>query len=120
MSAGGPYDLNLIQGGTYRRTFRFLEEGVARPLAGLSVASQVRKKESPSAALILDLEPYMTLAGDTLTLVLPGPVTAALRINDFASEAAWDLWLIEDGDPGEGPMLAGTATLDPSPTRFVP
>jgi len=118
MSAG-PYDLNLVQGGVYRRTFRFLDNDVARPLDGLTVRSQVRKKESPDAGLILDLAPYMSLAGDTLTFEVPGTVTAALRINDFKSgEAAWDLWLVENGDPGESPLLAGTATLDPSPTRF--
>lgn len=116
MSAG-PYDLNLVQGGVYRRTLRFLDDGVARPLDGLTVRSQIRKKESPDAGLILDLAPYMTLAGDTLTFEIPGSVTAALRANDF-KEAAWDLWLVAGGDPGEGPMLAGLATLDPSPTRF--
>lgn len=114
-----PYDLALVQGATYERSFRWKEGDVVQPLAGYTVKAQVRQKEDTSAQLLLDLGPYLTVANDTINLRIPATVTALLNPKLFR-KAAWDLFLIETADPTEAfPLLAGAATCDPAATQTV-
>jgi hypothetical protein len=112
-----PYDLALVQGETYTRTFTWKINGVVQSLADRTIKSQIRAKESISAALVLDLAQYMTKVGDEIHLRIPATVTAELSTRSFRT-AAWDLFLIETADPTEAEcILAGVATLDPASTR---
>lgn len=118
------FDLNLVQGETFGPvTFRDLIDGVAQPLAGLTVKSQIRRAESVTSALLLDLAQYIALDadGETLRLRIPANVTAALDSSPKVfKKAAWDLFLTDPSDPTEGRrLISGLATCDPAATQTL-
>ena len=115
------YDLELVQNSTYERAFSWKKNGVVQSLSGYAYHSQIRAKEDPESALLLDLAPYMArIEGDTkIRLRIPGSVLAGLDYKAF-KKAAWDLVLVNAADPTDRvTLLEGAARLDPG-TTVVP
>jgi hypothetical protein len=115
------YDLELVQNSTYERTFSWKKNGVVQSLTGYTHYAQVRAKEDPESALLLDLAPYLTRieADSKIRLRIPGGVLAALDYKAF-KKAAWDLILVNGTDSTDRvTLLEGAATLNPA-TTVVP
>jgi hypothetical protein len=121
-----PYDLELVQGQTYERTFRWKVDGAPQPLTGYTATAQARAKEDKNSALLVDLTQYLTRestgdagAGivDRLRLRVPATATLALTPKAFKATASWDLRLVNDNDPTDAFFLAeGAASLNASTT----
>lgn len=113
-----PYDLELVQGETYERTFRWKIDGAVQTLTGYTIRSQVRQRESTASTLLLDLAPYCTLEpdGQTIRLRIPANITAALTPRSFKA-AAWDLFLLAADPADTVRLLEGNASCDPAATE---
>lgn len=110
------YDLELVQGETYERTFRWLIDDVLQPLDGYAARSQVRARESTSSELLLDLTPYFSIVDNEIRLSVPAPITAALDPRKFR-RAAWDLFLVSADPNSTERLLEGAASCDPAATE---
>lgn len=115
-----PYDLPLVQGERFQRTFQWTDAGgVAQDLTGRSFKSQIRQKESVESLLLLDLTPFITIAADKLSLLLdvPGSATMGVEAKLFKDTASWDIYLWPAGAPDQAfCFLQGAVTLDPATT----
>lgn len=116
----GQYNLDMVQGATFERTFQWLIDGVAQNLTGYTFKSECRASESTTAALLLTLSDYMTLSGtDSIVLRIPANVTATLSPTAFR-KAHYDLFLIDTDDPTTAfPLVEGNVTLEPATTQTV-
>lgn len=115
----GTYTLAIVQGERLRRDFQRRTGDLPQSLAGMAYRAQVRQKESPQSALLLDLTPYLTLDVDgvTLHLSVPATVTGRLQAKAFRPESSWDLFLWPQESPDDAfLLLQGPVTLDPSST----
>lgn len=110
------YDLELVQGATYERVFRWLSDGVLQPLTGYSVRSQVRARESIASALLLDLTQYCVIEADEIKMTVPAQATAVLDPRMFR-RAAWDLFLVSPDPSSTFRLLEGAATCNPAATE---
>lgn len=118
-----PITLPFVQGQRFQRVLRWKSGDSYVTFAGRSWRSQVRAKESISSPLLIDLTPYITLAGDGLALLLdvPGTVTFELEPRNFKDSASWDLFTWPTGSPEDAVLVAeGPATCDPATTDLSP
>jgi hypothetical protein len=123
------YDLNLVQGETFSRTFAWrLADGTYANLNDYQLRAQIRQREDPRSALLLDLAGYMVVAnedasanggagdGKLLVLLIPGRITAPMESRQFKA-AAWDLFAIRTNAPDDSTrVLYGNARMDPAAT----
>lgn len=111
------YDLALVQGEDFVRSFRWKVDGLVQPLGDWVVHSQIRSKEDTTSTLLLDLSSHMTKADDWITLSLPGTVTALLPVAAFRrGTASWDLFLRNLTTGRRERILQGAVSLDPAVT----
>jgi len=117
------YDLPLVQGETFERTFAWRQPDDSYANLHLwDIRSQVRQKEYSKSTLLIELSDYMTVVdgdpddGKFIQLTLPGEVTAALEPKLFKI-AAWDLFLVLKTDLNRKErLLQGAVTMDPAAT----
>lgn len=100
------------------RRFRYEEAGVPLDFANQSWRAQVRRAESVTSALILDLTPYITLdPADSRALILSVPQSVTAELDATSTDAAWDLFVWTTGAPeGARPLIQGAVTIDPATT----
>lgn len=121
------YDLDLVQGETFIRTFAVTDDDAPFDFTLFTVRAQIRDKESTGGALLLDLSDYCTKAVDGLSvrLRIPANVTSEVDPKKFGkagatAKARWDLFAIETADPTNGRLiLQGAASCDPATTDTV-
>lgn len=124
------YDLALVQGETFERTFRWLEDAEPQTFDTFTIRAQVRAKEDPGSTLLIDLAEHITVessgeldapANDRLRLRVPANVTSELPLSAFRRDtAAWDIFAIRTADPTEGHLIIeGLALLNPAATDTV-
>ena len=114
------YDLALVQGETFERTFAWrLPDDSYVNFHLWDIRSQVRQKEYSKAPLLIELTDYMTVVdevtddGKFIQLTLPGLATADLDPKLFKI-AAWDLFLTNS--VREERLLQGSVSMDPAAT----
>jgi hypothetical protein len=106
----GTYHLLVEQGATLVRTITCAIDDPSFTWAGWSPRAQVRTVAAANGELLLDLTPYLSVAGPTITLLVPAAVTANLTRN-----GVWDLELAKDGTVVR--LLEGRVDLSPEVTR---
>lgn len=114
------YSLDLVANVRYRRGFRYKVAGEGWPLTGYSWRAQVRRKEAPDAALLVDLSPYLALDGADETLLwlnIPGSITGDIGEAKMPETANWDLFVWPTDNEDDAILLVqGPVTLDRSAT----
>ncbi len=111
-------------GVTWRRVFlRQDSQGSRLPVTGMSARMTVRARiggdelltiSTDAGTILLEVDEIEGSAVGTVTLIIPGPLTASLT----ASSGVYDVKLLsatEDGEPSARP-LEGTITFDPAVT----
>ncbi|MGW3491774.1 hypothetical protein, partial [Streptomyces sp. NPDC001054] len=91
--AAGEYDLLIEQGATCVRSWASAnDDGSDFSWDGWEPRAQIRTAASEDADLLLDLTPYLTADGSTISLTIPADVTETLHRG-----GRWDLEL-QQGD----------------------
>lgn len=109
--AAGAWDLQIEQGATFSETYTTTnDDGSPIDWTGWTPRAQIRVLAAPDAELLLDLTPYLMVAGTAITLLVPATVTAALT-----RSGRWDLELA-NGDTVMR-ILQGRALLLPEVTQ---
>lgn len=120
------YALTLVRGTTYTRVLSATIDGTPVDFRQWAAAGQLRAEDVPAAPVLLDLGPYLTpdvVDGTTLTLTIPGAVTATLPIAppvgrlrgplDVDDGPVYRIVLSRIADPGDvEPLLDGPVTID--------
>lgn len=126
------FDLELVQGETYTRTFAWRQaDGTYADFREYDLQAQIRQREDPRSQLLLDLAGYMVVAnedaeanegagdGKLLVLMIPGRITAPMEARAFRV-AVWDLFAIRTGSPDDSTrVLRGDARMDPAATDLA-
>jgi hypothetical protein len=106
----GTYDLLVEQGATLVRTINCDIDDPSFTWDGWTARAQIRSAAAENAELLLDLTPYLSVSGPTVTLLVPATVTATV-----SRSGRWDLELSKDGTVVR--LLEGRADLSPEVTR---
>ena len=86
--AAGDWDLRIEQGATLVQTFT-VTEPADHVWDGWSARAQIRTGPADSGELLLNLTPYLTVAGPVVRLTVPASVTQSLTRN-----GVWDLEMV--------------------------
>ncbi|MPY47146.1 hypothetical protein [Streptomyces acidicola] len=108
--AAGEHDLHLEQGATFYQTYTCGVGDSPMLWDGWSARAQIRSQAAESADLLLDLTPYLTIAGNKITLQVPASVTENLTRN-----GRWDLEMVKGAWVVR--LLNGAAIVSPEVTR---
>lgn len=106
----GTYNLLVEQGATLVRTINCDIDDPAFTWAGWVPRAQIRSAAADNGELLLDLTPYLSVSGPTVTLLVPATVTQTVT-----RSGRWDLELSKDGTVVR--LLEGRADLSPEVTR---
>lgn len=108
--AAGQFDLHIEQGATYVQNFTVID-APGFTWDGWTARSQIRSAPaSENGDLLLDLDPYLTVTGDTIRLALPAAVTEGLARN-----GVWDLEMVNGSTVVR--LLQGQARISLEVTR---
>lgn len=83
----GDWDLKIEQGATFVQTFTALDDGFSWD--GWTARAQIRSAPADSGDLLIDLTPYLTVAGPSVQIALPAIQTQTLTRN-----GVWDMELV--------------------------
>lgn len=105
LDAPAAVSLTIDQGAEYLREWEWQHDGATVPLDGYRATAQIRT--STGGSLLLDLDEFLSIADDKITLVLPATVTRAMT-----RSGQWDLFLIDSLDEDVAvKLMAGSVTL---------
>ncbi|MFD7705687.1 hypothetical protein [Streptomyces sp. NPDC059786] len=107
--AAGLLDLFIEQGATFAQSYTVIDDD-AFTWDGWTAAAQIRSSASSAATLYLDLGPYLTVDGPTISLTIPATQTATLTKN-----GRWDLEMTLDDTVVR--LLQGAVIVSPEVTR---
>jgi hypothetical protein len=106
--AAGDWDLRIEQGATFLQTYSVTDEGFAWD--GWTARAQIRSAPADHGDLLLDLTPYLTVAGADVRLAIPATQTQALT-----RSGVWDLEMVLGSTVVR--ILAGRMILSREVTR---
>jgi hypothetical protein len=106
--AAGHWDLKVEQGSTFVQTFTVTDDGFTWD--GWTARAQIRTAPADHGSLILDLGPYLTVAGAAVRIAVPASVTQTVDRN-----GVWDLEMVNG--PAVVRILQGRAIVSLEVTR---
>lgn len=104
----GVWDLVIEQGATFTQTYTVTDPGWTWD--GWTARAQIRALPADQGTLLLDLTPYLTVAGADVQLAVPADVTQTLTRN-----GVWDLEMVNGATVIR--LLQGRATVSLEVTR---
>lgn len=87
--AAGDWDLYVEQGATFVQTYTVIDDP-GFTWAGWTARAQIRSAPADSGDLLINLTPYLSIAGAAITLAVPASVTQTLTRN-----GVWDLEMVQ-------------------------
>jgi len=106
--AAGEWDLAIEQGATFTQTYTVTDPGWTWD--GWTARAQIRAAATDPSTLLLDLTPYLTVAGATVQLAIPASATQTLT-----RTGVWDLEMVNGATVIR--LLQGRATVSLEVTR---
>jgi hypothetical protein len=108
--SAGDWDLYIEQGATFVQTYTCNVDDPDFNWDGWTARSQIRSDAAENGELLLDLTPYLTITGATISVAIPASVTETLNRN-----GRWDLEVVNG--PTVVRLLNGRAVVSPEVTR---